>query len=290
MKQIAIMVTYKDRPKELAMLLESLYYQTNKDFDIFIRDDVSGTPMGTYHFLNCILMRMKLAGHNIIINRNDFPHGVSKNRQALVEDVKNYGKYELFCRLDDDVILEPDYIERLLKVITEGYDLASGVTPLMFQPILKREKTPKIGNQVVLDNDGNYILNNDDFGSLFYDEKIIPAHHFRSSALYKSEIHDKVNYLPTKLTKHGFREEQIFSYRCLMNGFKIGVDLGAIAWHQQTPSGGERFPESNELIKQNEEILKEFTKEHKDKLNELFGQPEVTKQEQMKETNLSGKI
>ena len=44
------------------------------------------------------------------------------------------------------------------------------------------------------------------------------------------------------------------------------------------------------LIKQNEEVLKEFTIEHKDELNKIFGQPVLTKQELMKETNLANKI
>ena len=134
---------------------------------------------------------------------------------------------------------------------------------------------------------------------LYYDDVILPAHHFRSSALYKKEIHNKVNYLPTKLTKHGFREEQIFSYKCLINGFKIGVDTQAIAWHQLTTSGGERFMDSNELISQNEKIMIEETKElYKkygnfiDDYNKKLGlNPKpLTKQQLMMETNLTGKI
>ena len=290
MKETAIMVCVKDRPSELAMLLESLYFQTYKDFDIFIRDDMSGTSLNSYHFFNCIIARLVLRNHKVIVNRNDIPLGVSKNRQQLIEDVKDKG-YKYVCRIDDDVVLESDFLERLIKVIESGYDLASGVTPPMSSPTFIRDsKYLNIGNQVVLDNEGNYILNNDDFGMQYTDSKIIPAHHFRSSALYKIEIHDKVNYLPTRLTKHGFREEQIFSYKLLMNGFKIGVDLGAIAWHQMTPSGGERFSDSNDLIKQNEQILKEFTKENKDELNKIFGQPQMSKQELMKETNLANRI
>ena len=69
-------------------------------------------------------------------------------------------------------------------------------------------------------------------------------------------------------------------------GYKIGVDTKAIAWHQMTPSGGERFAESRELVNFNQSILKDYTKENKDELIKLFGQPEVTKLEQLKETNL----
>ena len=287
-KEIAVLICVKDRPTEISMNLLSLYNQTYKDFDIYILDDQSGTPLESYHFFNCIINLLKCSNFKVYIKKTEYPHGVSKARQRIV-DWALEKDYKYFCRVDDDVVLEKDFIERLIKVIESGYDLASGVTPPMQSPLFKRD--PKyigdIINRVVLDNDGNYIFNGDDCGILYTDSKILTAHHFRSSALYKSEIHKKVNYLPTKLTKHGFREEQIFSYKMLMEGYKIGVDTKAIAWHQTTPSGGERFPESNELVAQNQKILVEFTKENKDKLNKIFGQPNLTKQELMKETNLA---
>lgn len=288
MKETAVLICVKDRPTELAMNLLSLYNQTYKDFDIYILNDQSGTPLETYHFFNCMINLLKCNGFNIYIRNTEYPHGVSKARQKIV-DWALERPYKYLARVDDDVVLEKDFIEKLIKVIESGYDLASGVTPPMQTPLFKRE--PKhIGefiNRVVLDNEGNYVFNGDDCGILYTDSKILPAHHFRSSALYKSEIHKKVNYTPTKLTKHGFREEQIFSYKMLMEGYKLGVDTKAIAWHQMTPSGGERFPDSNELVQQNQKILEEFTKENKDKLNKIFGQPKLTKQELMKETNLA---
>lgn len=285
------MVAVRDRPTEVAMLLESLCYQTYTNFDIFIRDDAGGTPLQTYHFFNCITNLLRMKGFKVYMNRNDFGLGVSKNRQKLVEDTQTKGKYKYLARVDDDVVLEPDFLERLIKVIEQGYDIASGVTPVMVAPsFIRGVDHLEIGNQVVLDNEGNYIFNGDDFGYQYTDEKIIPAHHFRSSALYKAEIREKVNYTPTKLSKHGFREEQLFSFKALMEGYKIGVDLGAIAWHQMTPSGGERFPEQNELVIFNENILREWTKEHKDELNKIFGQPKMTEQELMKDTNLARKF
>jgi len=284
-KECAVLVNVRDRPTELAMLLESLYFQTYKDFDIFILDDQSGSPL-QHHFLNCIINRLRCSKTNVFIRRTEFPHGVSKARQAICNWALEKD-YKYLARVDDDVVLETDFLERLVKVIDQGYDLASGVTPPMAQPTFIRDSDNlKTINQVVLDNEGNYVFCGDDCGMEYTDSVILPAHHFRSSALYKAEIHNKVNYTPTKLSKHGFREEQFFSYKCLMNGYKIGVDTGAIAWHQLTPSGGERFQDSRQLIDFNQKQLIAYTKEHKDKLNKIFGQPEITKLEQMKETNL----
>jgi len=287
--KIAVMIANKDRPTELALLLQSLRTQRYPEFDIFIRDDCSGTHLTNYHFFNCVVNRLRQEGHKVFLKRNEFTYGVSRNRQALVEDVLEKGDYKVLARYDDDVILEPDYQEKLLIVLELGYSLASGVTVPMQVPTFKRNPRFLNGvvNRVVLDDEGKYIFNGDDCGMEYIQSSnaILPAHHFRSCALIKREVHEKVKYYPTKLSKHGFREEQIFSYNALMNGFKIGVDLGAVNYHQITPSGGER-PTHN-MSQFNQEMFEEFTKENKDKLKEIFGDYKFTKQELMRGTNLA---
>ncbi len=285
MKETAILINVKDRPTELALLLQSLRTQTYQNFDVFILDDRSGTPLMSYHFVMCYVNRMKMENHKIFMKTTEFPHGVSKARQAIVDWARETDDYKYLCRVDDDVVLESNYLERLKNVIEKGYDLASGVTVPMMMPVIKRDpdKIGKYVNRVILDDDGNYIMNGDDCGNEFLRSKIIPAHHFRSCALYKSEIHDKANYLPTKLSMHGFREEEFFSFKILMAGFKIGVDTQAINYHQLTPTGGER-PTSH-LTGFNQEMLEEFTKEHKDKLNELFTREEYPSALQLKKEN-----
>ena len=105
--------------------------------------------------------------------------------------------------------------------------------------------------------------------------------------MYYLSIHEKVKYYPTKLSKHGFREEEIFSFKILMNRFKIGVDTGAVNYHLMTPSGGERFPEQAEMIKFNQSILEEFTQENREELNKIFIHENMpTGLELKKESNL----
>ena len=283
----ACLINVRDRPTELALLLQSLRTQTFQDFDIFILDDRSGTPLTSYHFMNCMLNRIKMENHLVFIKMTEFPHGVSKARQNIV-DWAMESDYDYFIRVDDDVVLEPDYIEQLFEVIHEGYDIASGVTVPMVSPSLKRE-TENVGdviNRIVLNKDGEYIFNGDDCGMEHFDKKIIPTHHFRSCALMKREVHEKIKYAPTVLSTHGFREEQIFSYKAQMQGFKIGVNTFAKNYHQLTPSGGERFPNQNELVKFNQEQFEKWTKENKDELRKLFPDIELTKQEEMSERNL----
>ncbi len=286
---LAVLICLKDRPTEVTLLLQSLRTQTFQEFDVFVLDDRSGTPLNNYHFFNCMITRIRSEGHRIFLKSTEFPHGVSRARQAIVEFAMKKGNYDYFLRVDDDVILESDYIERLLKVIEEGYDIASGVTVNMTTPVFSRD--PKylngIVNRVILDKEGNYIMNGDDCGWKYTESKILLAHHFRSCALIKKQVHDKVKYYPTKFSKHGFREEQIFSYKAQMQGFKLGVDTGAVNYHQLTPSGGERFGDSNELVKFNQRVMLDFTKENKEELNKIFTHENMPSElELMKETNL----
>jgi len=236
--------------------------------------------------MNCLFSMIKQE-HKLFVKRTDFCEGVSNARQKIIEWVKEMPfKYKYYARVDDDVILEPDYLERLKLVLNLGYDLASGITTGC-QPGIRRD--PKflkgIVNRVILDKDGNYIMNGDDCGMPYTESVILPAHHFRSCALYRAEIHDKANYTPTPLSWHGFREEQIFSYRVIMAGFKIGVDTGAVNYHQMTPSGGERGTQTSENVAFNQKMLEEFTRENKDTLAFPM-EPMPPKLELTKQTNL----
>ena len=287
LNNLAILINVKDRPTEVALLLQSLRTQTYQNFDIFILDDQSGSMLTNYHFFNCILNRLKQEDHKVFMKRTDFCEGVSRARQKIVDWVDGY-EYEYLLRVDDDVVLESDYIERLFKVLDAGYDMASGVTVPMASPSPKRD--PKflngIANRVILDSEGNYIMNGDDCGSEFTESVIIPAHHFRSCALYKSKIHETVDYSNT-LSHHGFREEQIFSYKLLLAGYTIGVDTRAINYHQLTPSGGERGTQTTENTMFNQKQLEIFTKENKKELSKLFpSEPMPSKLELSKSNNL----
>jgi len=264
---IDVMICSRERPTELALLLQSLRTQTYQKFDLYIVDDCSGTPLNNFHFLGCMINRLKLEGHKVKVVRNDFTLGVSKNRQKAVDLVMKEGYGELCARLDDDVIVEPDYFEKLLIVLDKGYDFASGITsPFMNEnPKRKTEFVKPIINEVVLGEAGDIIKNGDDCGYEYLDTAIIPTHHFRSCGIYKKTIHDAgVDYF-NHFGKHGYREEQILSFRMILAGFKIGVHTTANARHLLTPSGGERFATQNEMVQENEKELHRWTKEQFEK-------------------------
>ncbi len=260
-QKIDVMICSKDRPTELALLLQSLRTQTYKEFDVYIYDDRSGIPSQNFYFIAKLINQLKLEGHRTFIWRNDIRYGVTRLRQIMVEKIMKVGRGNLICRMDDDTILEPDYLERLVKVIEKGYDIASGIVPVFGIPTFVRETRfakPFIAD-IKLDSEGKIKSFGDDCGMRYTEDEIIPSPHFRSAALMKKEVHKKVSY-ETNLGFCSFREEEFFSFKALLEGFKIGVDTGAIAWHLLTPSGGERTPEYQNNLKFNNDRLNEFTK------------------------------
>jgi len=259
MHKIDIMICSKDRPTEIGLLLQSLRSQTFQDFNIFIYDDRSGVPYQNYHFIQCLMNQLKIENHNVIFWRNDIPLGVTRLRRNMVEKILEYGNGDLILRLDDDNLLEPNYIERLVKCIDAGYDIASGIVPPCGTPFIKRHTKfvkPFISD-VKLNDKGEIISFGDECGYQYIEKEIIPSPNFRSMALIKREVHEKVKY-EDNLGFCSFREEQFFSFRALLEGYKICVDTGAIAYHLNTPSGGERTQSYYDGLKTNDELLSKF--------------------------------
>lgn len=259
--RVSIHVATKDRHSEIACLLVSLRTQTFQDWDLVLLDE-SQTPLELHVPTMFLLNRLKQEGHHINYVRNDKSRGVCNARNLCIENDPFNNEY--ICRLDDDVVIDPDYLEKLVNVIKSGYDIASGITPLMNQAELVRDMERLKGKVNGLDfNDvGDITYYGDDCGMSYdTDEKycIAPADHFRSCAMYKSEIHDHFKY-ETNLSPVGFREESFFSLRARWLGYKIGVDLSAKAWHFVTPSGGCRFDNYPDLVRQDNETFVKWAK------------------------------
>jgi glycosyltransferase involved in cell wall biosynthesis len=291
---LLITIATRDRPTELYGLLNSLRKQTYQNFDILIIDDASGNPIQNYYFIPYTIQRLRNEGHNVILIRNDFSKGVSGVRQQCVEEGLK-GKWTYQLRIDDDSIAENNYIEELFKVINAGYDIASGVVPPFAGQEFFRdaEQVKPIIGECKLNDKGFLILNEDDCGTLYTDNVILPSHHFRSCALFKREVFEAGVDYKSRLSKNGYREEQLISFKAIVKGFTIGCNTGAICWHLLTPSGGER--DTMNLTGFNQQMMEETTKKlfdgHGDfisKYNEKLGikPKQRTDLELLKSTNL----
>ena len=270
-KRIDILIGTKNRATEVALLLQSLRTQTYQEFDIFILDDQSDIPIEQFYFMHNLYARMKAEGHKVYTQRNQFSNGVTRMRNQMAKWACEVSENDLVCRVDDDTILESDFLERLVAGIDKGYSLMSGITPPIMQEPWKRDTSfvkPLISKCKVT---ATGVVVGDDTGYAYLQDEIIPSEHFRSMCLYLKSIHTKDDiWYAEHLTKHGFREEEFFSYPIIIAGHKIGVDVQAICWHQLTPSGGERGPDEQVDIQQNQVLLNQFVKELQEKHGDFF--------------------
>ena len=138
MTKISIHICTKDRATELGLLLQSIRTQTYQNFNILILDESSNSQVMQFYFIQYLIQRLKLEGHDVKLIRNEIPVGVSMARQQLVDYYMEHCNEPLSCRLDDDVIIQPDYLEKLVEVINKGYDIASGVTTPFIGPDIRK--------------------------------------------------------------------------------------------------------------------------------------------------------
>lgn len=267
-KETVIHIASRDRATEVALLLESLRTQTYQDFDIVILDDGSEVPLQNFYFIQYIVNKLKMGGHNVNLLYNQIPSGVSQARQTLVDFSMKYGEHKYIVRIDDDSICDSKFLEKLKEGIDAGYDLVGClVPPYAMVPQYRDIKHVKpIIGECRLNDKAELIMNFDDCGYLYTKEELIPSHHFRSSCMYKKDMHKhNINY-NSRLSKNGFREEQIFSFKALCAGYKIAIHTGAVCWHMLTPSGGEKDTMNMTQFNQGvfEDTIKKMYEEHGD--------------------------
>lgn len=115
MKKIAILIPTYNRLQALSVTLTSLYYQTEKDFDIIIADQSTQDDLYTDETVQTIIRLLETEGHAITILKNLPRKGLAQQRAFLLEQAKtNYSLY-----LDDDLILEPYVVKNMLTVIEQ---------------------------------------------------------------------------------------------------------------------------------------------------------------------------
>lgn len=113
MKVSVLIPTYK-RINALIATLTSLTAQTFKDFDVIVADQSDEFVAGEMT-VQTIRRILELHGNPVTMKHNLPKQGIAQQRQFLLEQAN--GEYCLF--LDDDIILEPDVLERMVRALDE---------------------------------------------------------------------------------------------------------------------------------------------------------------------------
>ena len=104
--------TYR-RPTALAVTLAGLVGQAYPSFRVILSDQTEGAPTYDVPEVETVCRVLEVRGHPVARHHHLPRRGIAEQRQFLL-DVSS-APYVLY--LDDDVILEPDLVERLVRAI-----------------------------------------------------------------------------------------------------------------------------------------------------------------------------
>ncbi len=114
MATVDVLIPTYGRKTGLAIVLTGLLGQTFKDFDIIISDQ---TPDGQEYLdsieIQTVVRRLRWRGHRVTLHRHLPPRGMAEQRNFLLQQCQ--APYAHF--IDDDVLLDPPVIERMLRVL-----------------------------------------------------------------------------------------------------------------------------------------------------------------------------
>ncbi len=132
---VDVLVPTFERPTALAVTLASLIGQTFTDFRVVVSDQSErGNPLETGE-VQAVVRVLRLHGHAVTLLRHLPRRGLAEHRQFLLDQAR--APYVLF--LDDDVILAPDLIARLLRAMREqrcGF-VGSAVVGLAYEQVVR---------------------------------------------------------------------------------------------------------------------------------------------------------
>ena len=128
---VDVLVPTYGRHAALAVTLTSLLGQTYRDFRVVVSDQHDAAPAADAPEVRAIVRVLRATGRAVAILRHLPRRGMAEQRQFLLDRAR--GRYALF--VDDDVILEPHLLERLVGVLARhgcGF-VGSAVIGLSFE-------------------------------------------------------------------------------------------------------------------------------------------------------------
>ena len=115
MAQVDVLIPTYGRKTGLAVVLTSLLGQTFTNFNVIVSDQTQDEETYLHSIeIQTLVQALRWHGHKVILHRHLPRRGLAEQRQFLLEQSRApYVHY-----LDDDVLLDPPVMERMLDVLT----------------------------------------------------------------------------------------------------------------------------------------------------------------------------
>ena len=130
MASVDVLIPTHERPAALAVTLATLVGQTYRDFRVVVSDQSEAGASVDGDEARAVLRLLRVRGHDPEVHRHLPRRGMAEQREFLLDRVS--APFALF--LDDDVMLEPDLLARLVHALEEegcGF-VGSGLIGLSF--------------------------------------------------------------------------------------------------------------------------------------------------------------
>lgn len=239
-------ISTKDRyTTTLPMCIAAILMQTHKPDKLVIYDDGEQKDLRELPPFDGLLQLALDLGIEWTFYSTERKGQVANHQHAL-----DNATTDLIFRIDDDVILEPDCLEKLLAGMVDD---VGAVAPLIHHP---GGVTPLPANV-----DGS--LNDIALGVNVQWFDLIPTgaievEHLNNSFLYRVSAARKAGGYPRNLSVVGHREESIFSHNIKRSGKRLLVVPCAKAYHLRQSTGGIRSVSDTSLWAHDEEIWQQY--------------------------------
>jgi len=242
---VTVTISTKDRYyTTLPMVLSAVINQTVTPdkvilFDDGLQIDLRKEPL--YQDLFSIMRQKSIKSYNVMGKRV----GQVANHQQALKMVST----EYIWRLDDDTVPQPDVLERLLRYMNANDDVGA-VGGLVFAT-----SGASMCPSYVTGNIADIYMGLNLQWFRHPSPETINVEHLYSTFLFRRDASGH-GYCPF-LSPVGHREETIFTYEMLLNGWKLSVLPGAVTWHMRHPDGGIRAHRDRNMWVHDEDV---FTK------------------------------
>lgn len=220
MPKVCISILTYNSEQNIKNCLKSVFDQIYKDFEVIVVDNNSTD--GTVEEVK------KFSQVKIILNEENLGFAQGHN-QAIRQSKSKY----IFC-LNDDVVLEPDYLEKLVNFLDKNSNIASAQGKLL--------RLTKKGKSDIIDSLGLKVFkshkvveiasgkknNQFDFKEIFGVSG--------AAALYRKKSLEQIKFEDEYFDKDFFmyKEDVDLAYRLRWAGWSAWFLSGAIAYHKRT--------------------------------------------------------